>query len=330
MKQQYFDIFIDKYPLFIDKYLELDEFKRIDNIGIFCGSDYVKYMNIKFWYSRLDHSKTVALMTNHFTHSKTETLGALFHDLGTPCFSHCIDYLLGDSINQESSEKDIFDVIKNSDKIKSYLEFDGVDINDLKDISSYRIIDSDRPKLCTDRLDGILSTCLIWLKTMNLNEIKEIFDDMIVLTNEDNEPEIGFKTKEICEKFFKGVYDYSVALQKNEDKYMMQFIADIVKKLINENKLKLNDLYKLKESEIVKLLEQYNSWNIFTKLDGIDRSNIVPDNYYVNIESKKRYAIPLCNDKRITEISKYCADLLENYNQFRDTEYIYSKKIKQI
>ncbi len=330
MKQQYFDIFTNDYPLFIDKYLELNEFKRIDNIGIFCGSDYVKYMNIKFWYSRLDHSKTVALMTNHFTHDKKQTLAALFHDLGTPCFSHCIDYLLGDSVNQESSEKDIYDVIKNSDKIKLYLELDGIDINDLKNINSYQIIDNERPKLCTDRLDGILSTCLMWIQTMNLNEIKEIFDDMIVLTNENNEQEIGFKTKEICEKFFKGVYDYSIALQKNEDKYMMQFIADSLKKLISENKIKLNDLYKLKESEIVKWLEQYDSWNIFTDLDDVDRSVTMPNNYFVSVESKKRYAIPLCNNKRITEISNYCADLLENYNKFRDTKYVYSKKIKQI
>lgn len=330
MKEQYFDIFTDNYPLFIDKYLNLDEFKRIDHIGLDCGADYVKYMNIKFWYSRLDHSKTVALMTWHFTHDKKQTLAALFHDLGTPCFSHCIDYLLGDSINQESSEKNIYDVIEDSDKIKLYLQFDGVDINDLKDISSYKIIDSDRPKLCTDRLDGILSTCYIWIQTMGLDEIKEIYDDMVVLSNEDNEVEIGFKTKEICEKFFKGVYDYSMALQKNEDKFMMQFIADSLKKLISENKLSLDELYKLKELDIVKKLEKYESWKIFTKLDGIDRSTIEPNNYYVSVESKKRYAIPLCDGKRITEISEYSKELLDDYKQFKDTKYVYSKKIKQI
>lgn len=48
MKELYQDIFTEDYPLFIDKYLELPEFKRIDNIGIFCGADYVKYARIKF------------------------------------------------------------------------------------------------------------------------------------------------------------------------------------------------------------------------------------------------------------------------------------------
>lgn len=331
MKQQYFDIFTKDYPEFIDKYLELDEFKRIDNIGIFCGADYVKYMGIKFWYSRMDHSKTTALMTWHFTHNKTMTLAALCHDLGTPCFSHCIDYLFGDSINQESSEKNVFEIINNSNKIKEYLLSDSVDINDLEDISKYTIVENERPKLCVDRLDGILSTCLIWIKTMSIEEIKEIYDDIIVLTNEENELEIGFKTREIAEKFFKGVYDYSISLQKNEDKFMMQFIADSLKKLVDNNELSIDDLYKLKESEILDILKKYESWNIFTLLDGVERSDILPnDTYFVKIESKKRYSIPLCNDKRITEISSYCNYLLNDYMEFKDLEYTYSKKIRNI
>lgn len=330
MKEQYFNIFTDDYPLFIDKYLELDEFKRIDNIGIFCGADYVKYMGIKFWYSRLDHSKTTALMTWHFTHNKTMTLSALFHDLGTPCFSHCIDYLLGDSINQESSEIDTFHFISNSEKIKEYLILDDVNIDDLRDISKYTIVENEKPKLCVDRLDGILSTCFIWIKTMELDEIKEIYNDMMVLTNEDNELEIGFKTTKIAEKFFKGVYDYSISLQKNEDKFMMQFIADSLKLLIDNNELSIDELYKLKESEIIKILSNYRSWNIFCNLKNIERSELKPDCYFVEIESKKRYSIPLCNDKRITEISKYCEYLLNDYLDFKDTRYVYSKKIKEL
>ena len=330
MKEQYFNLFTKDYPSFIDKYLDLDEFKRIDNIGIFCGADYVKYMGVKFWYSRLDHSKTTALMTWHFTHNKKMTLSALFHDLGTPCFSHCIDYLLGDSVNQESSEMDVFEIISNSEKIKEYLILDEVNINDLKDISKYTIVENEKPKLCVDRLDGILSTCLIWIKTMNIDEIKEIYDDMIVLTNEENELEIGFKTVKIAEKFFKGVYDYSISLQKNEDKFMMQFIADSLKLLIESNELSIDELYKLKESEIIKLLSRYSSWNIFCNLKSIQRSEIKPDSYFVEIESKKRYSIPLCNGKRITEISKYCEYLLNDYLEFKDTRYVYSKKIKEL
>ena len=330
MKELYQDIFTEDYPLFIDKYLELPEFKRIDNIGIFCGADYVKYARIKFWYSRLDHSKTVALMTYHFTHNKAMTLAALFHDLGTPCFSHCIDYLLGDAVNQESSEKSICEVIDNSNEIKKYLEFDEVSIDELNDISKFTIVENKKPKLCVDRLDGVLSTCFIWIRTISLNEIKEIYNDMQVLTNEENELEIGFKSKEIAEKFFECSYDYSIALQKNEDKFMMQFIADMLKKLIDNKKIKLQDLYELKEKDIVKILSQYQNWNIFSELDGIDRSDIMPNCYYTSVMAKKRYTNPLCGNNRITNISNKCAEMLKYYENFEDTKYAYSKKIKNL
>ncbi len=35
-------------------------------------------------------------MTWHFTHDKKETIAVLLHDVGTPCFAHCIDYVFGD------------------------------------------------------------------------------------------------------------------------------------------------------------------------------------------------------------------------------------------
>ena len=125
--------------------------------------------------------------------------------------------MLGDSINQESSEKSIREVIDNSNEIKKYLEFDEVSIDELDDISKFTIVENKKSKLCVDRLDGVLSTCFIWIKTISLDEIKEIYNDMEVLTNEENELEIGFKSKEIAEKFFKCSYDYSIALQKHED-----------------------------------------------------------------------------------------------------------------
>lgn len=330
MKELYWDIFTEDYPLFIDKYLKLPEFKRIDNIGIFCGCDYVKYAGIKFWYSRLDHCKTVALMTYHFTHNKTMTLAALFHDLGTPCFSHCVDYLLGDPDKQQSSEKDLYEIVNNSDNIKRYLEYDGINIYAFKDIGKFTVVENEKTKLCVDRLDGVLSTCLIWIRTISLEQVREIYNDMDVLMNDQNELEIGFKTKEIAEKFFKCSYDYSIALQKNEDKFAMQFIADILKKSIDDQKLNLQDLYALKETEILKILEQYSSWNTFCNLEKIERSNEKPDGYYVNVSAKRRYTNPLCGNSRITDLSNDCKILLDEYMNFEDSKYAYSKKIKNL
>src|SRR5574344_1581542 len=134
---KYQEILCNDYPNFIDKYFNTPELHRLKNIGLFCGCDYVNVHKIKYWYSRFDHSVSTALMTWHFTHNKTQTIAALFHDVGTPVLSHTIDYLLGDSSKQETSEKNEFDIISKSPLIKMYLESDDINILDLKDNSVY-------------------------------------------------------------------------------------------------------------------------------------------------------------------------------------------------
>lgn len=124
-------------------------------------------------------------MTWHFTHQKDETIAALLHDVGTPCFAHCIDYVFGDYINQESSEKSIVDIIKKDSELLAYLKTDEIKLTDLEVLNNYHILENKSPKLCTDRLDGVLHTCYIWLQTHSLRAIKEVYDNIEVLENED-------------------------------------------------------------------------------------------------------------------------------------------------
>lgn len=52
----------------------------------------------------------------------------------------------------------------------------------------------------------------------------------------------------------------------------MQFIADILKQLSNENKISKQDLYNLKESEVINIIESskyndiFNIWKNATKV----------------------------------------------------------------
>ncbi len=115
--EEYIKLFIDKEePLFLNKYLKTSTMKRIKYVSQFCGCDYTSLYSPLFFYLRYFHSLVVAQMTWHFTHNKKETIVALLHDVGTPCFAHAIVYALGDALKQESSEKDIKDIIK-KDKI---------------------------------------------------------------------------------------------------------------------------------------------------------------------------------------------------------------------
>lgn len=183
---RYLNIFIDEeYPNFIDKYLTTKTLNRLKHVTQFCGCDYTKLYSPLFSYSRFDHSLVVAHMTWHFTRDKKETLAALLHDIGTPCFAHCIDYVFKDYLNQESSEKSIADMIKKDTELQTLLKRDGLSVEDFESFSPYPILENKSPKLCTDRLDGVLHTCYIWLHTHKLEDIKEVYDGMTVLQNED-------------------------------------------------------------------------------------------------------------------------------------------------
>ena len=334
---EYLNIFIDEdKPFFLDKYLNTKTLKRLKNVTQFCGCDYTDLYSPRFKYTRYMHSLVIANMTWHFTHDKKETIVSLFHDAGTPCFAHCIDYVFGDYINQESSEKSIKDVIKEDKHLKELLKLDNISLNDFDDLSNYSILENKSPKLCTDRLDGVLHTCYVWLKTHSLKEIKEVYDNLVVLKNEENIEEIGFKDQDVALKFVDMVFNYAKELQGNKDKYVMKYISEIVKISVEEKLICLDDLYSKTEDEVCEIFKSnFSSWDVFSKANNIQNSNIEPKkHFYISFETKKRNTIPLVKEKdknkRINEVSNEAEKIYNNLKDFKDFKYAYIDKIEKL
>lgn len=183
-----------------------------------------------------------------------------------------------------------------------------------------------------DRLDGILHTGLVWCHFWELKDIKEIYDNIVVLTNEQNEQELGFNDLKIANKFFKGVFKYGVALQQNEDKLTMQFIADCLRKLIDNKSITFQSLYLLSEREIINIIKKDTSinarWGIFENTSVLARTDVKPkDKYFISVDCKKRYAIPLIRHNkqviRLNKISKDCDNLLSEYLNYNDSKFAY-------
>ena len=189
----------------------------------------------EFFFSSLDHSVAVALIIWHFTKDKKQTLSGLFHDIATPVFKHCVDFLNGDYMTQESTEDLTTDMIKNSKEIMTLLEKDNIDISEVDNYHLYPIADNDTPKLSADRLEYSLSNALFTYKLLNVDGIKEIYNDIEIQKNETNEIELGFKTKNIARTFVKITSRLSVIYREDRTRYSMQFIADILKRLNAQN-----------------------------------------------------------------------------------------------
>ena len=335
--QDYLNIFIDKdeYPSFIDNYLNTKTMVRLKYITQFCGCDYTNIYNPLFFFTRFDHSLVVAHMTWHFTHDKKETIAALLHDIGTPCFAHTIDYVLGDYNKQESSEKDICLMIRADEELLNLLEKDNIQPEELRELSKYTILENTSPRLCTDRLDGVLHTCYIWLHTHSIDDIRKVYDNMIVLENEDHKKEIGFQNEEAAVRFVEMVSNYSKELQSNRNKYVTMYISELVKDSVNKNIFNLDDLYSLKEMEIIsKFADNYKTWKTFVKADKVIETNRKLKRFNATGGSKKRIAIPLLKKgnrvDRVTILSTKADIIIKEIISYRGKKYGYVKEIKNI
>ena len=179
--KDYFKILSPIFPKWLLDYINTPEMKRIGTISMSCGTDYSKCFNVKYWYSNLEHSVGVALIIWHFTNDKKQTLAGLFHDIATPTFKHCIDFMNGDSECQESTEERTTDIIKNSKEIMTLLSRDGIKLEEVCDYKLYPIADNDTPKLSADRFEYTFASGLTFFRVWELDKIKKIYD--VNLTN---------------------------------------------------------------------------------------------------------------------------------------------------
>ena len=131
--RQYLELLSPEFPEWLLEYIYTPEMLRLDEIGMSCGREYTKIYNDKYFYSILTHSVAVALIIWNFTKDKKQTLSGLFHDIATPVFKHCIDFMNGDSEKQESTEERTEIIIKNSKQIMKLLNKDNIKLEEVSD-----------------------------------------------------------------------------------------------------------------------------------------------------------------------------------------------------
>ena len=323
----YFKILEPEFPEWLNKYIDTAELLKQQYISVTCGTIYSKLFESEFFFSSLDHSIAVALIIWHFTHDKKQTLAGLFHDIATPCFKHCIDFLNGDYMNQESTEDLTTQIIKNSKEIMHLLKKDNIDYSEIDNYHIYPIADNDTPQLSSDRLEYSLSNALFTYKLLDQDSIAEIYNDIEVQKNDKNEIELGFKTKKIARNFVKVTSRLSVIYREDRTRYSMQLIADILKRLNEKKLITIDDLYKLKESEVIDIIEasEYKDiFNIWKNAEKVNVSKDEPENvYFVHHGAKIRYIDPLVNGQRISKICKIAKKMIEKNLSFDMDNYVY-------
>ncbi len=293
----------DNIPDFLIPYLGVPSLDRLKYVGYFCGMDYASkdIYDFKEYITRYDHSLSVALLTYGLTRDKKATIAALFHDIATPCFSHVIDYMNKDYENQESTEEYTEEIIRHDRELINLLDEDKIDIKDIINFKQYSIVDNKRPKLCADRIDGIILTGIGWTKNIEIEDIDLIVDSLRVYTNEDGEEEIGINNTIAANRVMEVSDSINEYCHSNEDNYMMELLAKITRLAIEKGIITYQSLFVLAETDIFALFKYTKDRDINNLLE-IFKTIKKEDIPIVEIENvKERRINPLVNGNRVNK-----------------------------
>jgi hypothetical protein len=330
--RDYYQILAPDYPDWLDDYILTPRMQKQAGISVTCGTIYTDLFENSGTYTSLDHSIAVALIVWNFTHDKKQTVSALLHDIATPAFKHCVDFMHGDYMNQESTEELTTKLIEESPEIMALLKRDGLTVPEVDNYHLYPIADNDTPQLSADRLEYSLSNSSIVYPIKPYEAIKEMYNNIEVQTNPNGETELGFKTKKSAREFVKTTSKLSVTYRDERTRYSMQFIADILRKLSEDGLISVADLYEKPESEVIEIIEKSKYGKIFDiwrKAKKLKTSKEKPkDAYFVHHPAKIRYIDPLFKGERISKQCKIAAKAIEKNMAYDMDFYVFLPEIK--
>lgn len=343
--EEYYKILCPEFPNFLKKYIELPIMQRLSGIGLLCGTDWTSLYKNRFFYSRLDHSVGVALIIWNFTKDKTQTIAGLLHDVSTTVFSHVSDFRKGDALTQTSTEEPTTKMILSDSALCKLLESDGIEPKDVVDYHLYPIADNEIPSLSADRLEYMYPSGLALDGSWTFEEISKTYNDLIILKNEENKEELGFKTIEMAELYCKKFCMIGHILQLNENKLSLQLLSQIMSKAVELDVLQEEDFMTLSESKIIEKIESFISkktlsleeqkfatmYNTFRKMTKVEHTNqkLPEDKYFcVSLKVKQRYINPLVKvgsnsqqAKRLSEVSDFANKLIKDFLEYEDTKF---------
>lgn len=333
--KKYHQILEPDFPEFLNKYIQLPLLQRLSGIGLLCGSDWTKLFNNRFYYSRLDHSIGVALITWHFTHNKAQTIAGLLHDISTPVFSHVSDFRKGDALTQTATEEPTQALIRGDRELLKLLEEDGLTVAQVEDYHIYPVADNEIPQLSADRLEYMYPSGMALEGSWTLEQVAATYNDLEVLTNEKGEPELGFNTLELAELYCQKFCMTGHILQMNEDKITLQLLGQIMNKAVEEQVLQEDDFMTLSETQILtkleastaseKLMQLYRTFRNMTEILHTDAPLPAEDYFCISLKVKQRYINPLVKTKngvlRLKEASNSASKIISDFLDYNDTPW---------
>lgn len=334
-QREYLHLIASEFPAWLLKYIAAPEFQRLRGVSMDCGMSFTGIHAGCAYHSVFVHSIGVALLLWRFTHDRVQTLAGLLHDISSPAFKHCIDYLNGDAETQESIESRTSETIRNARTIMRQLKRDGIMAGEISEYRLFPLADNDVPGLAADRLEYTMSLGYFTYEAWTLEQIKRFSNNITILTNENNIAEFGFRDLSVAKEFTLGNLKFSAVYHSAEDRAAMQLVADILKSMILRNYLTMDDLYNMSEREVVDWILSCGDRNLSEAFRNLQRATsaygsntIKRDRYCASVKSKVRYIDPLVagdtevGDNRTTNLSKTVQRAVTKYLNTKQSKYV--------
>ncbi len=156
--------------------IRLPEFQRLYHVGQY-GS---------YWFglpeantNRAEHSLGVYFLLRHFGRPHEECIAGLLHDVSHTVFSHVIDYVHGDSVNQETQDGRHAALLAQSG-FRRLLDEAELDHRAIAELEAYPVLDRSLPDLCADRLDYMLRDSVCYGE-LTLEEARGILSHIVLV-----------------------------------------------------------------------------------------------------------------------------------------------------
>ena len=320
----YTDIYTSFLPRELLAMAETPAMQRLARIGMHCGCEYAAfpiYRSARSPYSRYTHSLGTAAIVWHFTHDLKQAAAGLLHDIATPAFAHAIDFLTGDHLRQESTERRTRAMIAASPELTALLAQNGLCTADVEDYHRYPIADNDSPRLSADRLEYTLGNAhLVFHSTED--ELRALYSDLFAGKNEDGLPELCFAHAGCAAAFARLALRQSQWFVSDDDRFSMQALADLLRDAQRRGVLATDDLYTDEPTVIARLLADPESaayWRDFRRITGTKSTPERPSGVYaVRVAAKKRSIDPLVQtDAGPRRFSALSADYAAALSAFR-------------
>ncbi len=240
--KEYFKMLHPIFPKFLISFIETETMMRLKDIGYFCNIDEAEKNKL----SVLDHSICTALMVWNKTEDPQATLAALFNAAGCPTTTHIMNYLNDETLDNQS----IKEVLNKDEELINLLNIFNFKIEEITDFKKYQIVDNNSPKISANRLNRVFLTGLIKSKELNIEQIKEIYENVFITQNKEGIIEFSFKDL----THFDQIIELNTIFNE-KDHYSMSIIAELINILITKNIIKYSELCLLTEQQFFNIIK---------------------------------------------------------------------------